>query len=246
MKEIATDFANFVNAVFWHWQGWLGGSGFGGAIVVACYVYQELTGRSMSKRVYITVFIVAFLFAAFFAAWRDQYHSALAANAKLKESEPRLAMSTDMIVVGTTKDNQAILTITALIANHGGPSIATNFSATAILLDGRKAIGTIIPPIIGTITLLGNKPDKGGGVTLQAKDYLPNVALHNPIPTGGAAAGWMMWTFPGVTKNDLGVAGVKVELLCKDVDGRTISSTLTMRGIDNPPFDIRRLGSFGS
>ena len=85
MIEFVYDLGRFLNAVFWHWQSWLGGSGFGGAIVVGVYVYQEITGRVMSKRMYIAIFMVAFLFAAFFAAWRDQYHATITAEQKYKE-----------------------------------------------------------------------------------------------------------------------------------------------------------------
>ena len=67
-----SDFWQFLVAVFWRWQSWLGGTGVGGAIVVLVGLYERLANQKMPKQVYIGIFIGAFLLSAFFLAWRDE------------------------------------------------------------------------------------------------------------------------------------------------------------------------------
>src|SRR5262249_16934282 len=70
MKE----FGLFLKVVFWRWQSWAGGSGFGGAVVVFMALWDRLAPQHrISNRMYVAITIIGFLFGAVFLAWRDEH-----------------------------------------------------------------------------------------------------------------------------------------------------------------------------
>ncbi len=141
-----SDFGEFVSAVFWHWQRWAGGSGFGGALMVFLALYERFTGRTMGKRVYISVFIIGFLFLSFYMAWRDQYHATQTAEAKFKElTQPKLSADFNVIIgpAGKTGDS-SLLTIDGAVKNEGAPSVIYEFGVAVKLKDGAIIPGRIL------------------------------------------------------------------------------------------------------
>src|SRR5579862_7852104 len=134
MRSGFSDFWAFLVAVFWRWQAWAGGSGVGGAIVVAIAMYQQITGKVVPNRVYIAFTVVGFLFCAFFLAWRDQYHAAKEAKARLETlSAPRLTLEIDGAGISTISasdpnlNGRTAVFLIASVKNEGAPSIVENY-----------------------------------------------------------------------------------------------------------------------
>lgn len=77
--QILRDLGGFLAAVFGQWQSWASGGGAGGVVVLVVNLGERLTGKSLSRRIYIVVFVGVFLAGAMFMAWREQLHRAEAA-----------------------------------------------------------------------------------------------------------------------------------------------------------------------
>lgn len=63
----------FFVAVFSHWQIWLSGSGVGGFLVVASSLIEKFSGKSLSKRAHLLIFVVAFFLCSCLIAWIDEH-----------------------------------------------------------------------------------------------------------------------------------------------------------------------------
>src|SRR6266849_6000734 len=83
----------FLRSIFWRWQGWTGGSGVGGAVVVFITIWQQL-GHTISRGMYISIVVTGFLIGACFLAWRDQYRARLKAEKSHYDGRPQLMLST--------------------------------------------------------------------------------------------------------------------------------------------------------
>jgi hypothetical protein len=83
MNEILDWFGTLLS----HWQYWLSGSGFGGAVVIATGMYERFRGRTMSSGTYGLVFVVCFLVGASFMAWRDERHERISLKTTLESAE---------------------------------------------------------------------------------------------------------------------------------------------------------------
>lgn len=58
--------------MFEHWQIWLSGGGLGGFLVIAVALVEKLSGRSLSKRAHVYLFLIAFFLCACFLSWVDK------------------------------------------------------------------------------------------------------------------------------------------------------------------------------
>lgn len=236
-----SDLWRFISAVFWHWQSWAGGSGVGGAIVVLVGLYQVISGRVMPKRMYVAIFIIAFLFGAFFLAWRDQYHSALNAEAELKSKYiPQLSGEIHWVASAPSPQdkNDSIVTIAAEVSNTGAPSVAKNFSI--VVTNPSKSIQAIlIPPPPGELTLGANE---GGDIRFSSDAWLPKAAAINPIPTNGIADGFLLTLVKGMTTQEISKpSGTRVRLSFEDASGKLFSVEYPIGQQTSFP-DVNKLG----
>jgi hypothetical protein len=75
----------FLVAVFGHWQIWASGGGFGGMLVLGAALFERFTGRSLSKRTHIALFIVGFFLCACLLSWIDEHDRAERLQAEVKD-----------------------------------------------------------------------------------------------------------------------------------------------------------------
>ena len=244
--EFIYDLGRFLNAVFWHWQSWLGGSGFGGAIVVGVYVYQELTGRTMPKRMYVALFIVAFLFAAFFAAWRDQYHATSEAERKVTEMEQKFEKLTTPIISGNIQEVKlarggpqgldSLMIMSVLVINTGAPT-ALNVISVTVKANGKESVAEpILLPLEGLTVL-----DSSGGKRYYPRFNVLPLKLSTPIPTRGQATGFLPLFIPGISVEDTNFPGSIVELKLSDVEGRIYPLHLNLEKGNLTILDMKHL-----
>jgi hypothetical protein len=218
-----SDFWQFILAVFWRWQGWLGGSGFGGAIVVLVSLYERLSGRAMSKRMYVTFFVIAFLFGAFFMAWRDQLHAAIEANKKLDEEKPKFVLDINATLEGDVPEiGGATMFINLVLKNFGSPSPAYGWklSVTAPSISLDRAAPTLIPD--------GFEVRRGSGKVIarfHQNNRLEEKALI-PIQRNTFVSGWLRFSFPGVKAEQLKEGSVKT-IYVRDILEHEYSASFT-------------------
>ncbi|HET9181530.1 MAG TPA: hypothetical protein VFP59_05305 [Candidatus Angelobacter sp.] len=216
------DFWEFLQAVFWHWQSWLGGTGFGGAVVVFVALWERFTSRVMRKRMYAAIFIASFLFGAFFLAWRDQYHAAREAQRHLNEvgavRVPKLEGSIMFLSIAPARDpSDSVVGIFATIDNTGAPSIAKDFRAYLQKPGESRKEGIAIDLPMDQLVFV----DSGGHRKIvKTSEYLPKKAIEQPIPTGGSVPGFMLMLFRGITPKEVESPTVDVIFEFKDVTGK--------------------------
>ncbi len=229
---ITTDFIAFLVAVFGRWQHWASGGGIGGAVLLLLYFYERMSGIAMPKRMYAALVIGAFLFAAFFTAWRDQYHTALAAMQRVAEIEteksPDLKGEIGIVAVAPAgpKNSNSIVTLFATIKNTGAPSIADSMLVTIKMTNGRKVQLTPLGVPRKELTLSG-KPNEPN-VVFQREDYLPEKAISNPIPTGGAVQGFVWGVALGAEQREVINKGTIIVISFKDIQGNDRSIVKVM------------------
>jgi len=117
------------------------------------------------------------------------------------------------------RNKDSLVTVTGIIRNNKAPSIAEAMSARVRLSDGREARFIEFPLPREKINLM---PIHGQyAIVLPVSDYLPKKAILNPIPTGGAATGFMIGVVRDVTSEDLWQPTTLVILSFRDVTGRS-------------------------
>lgn len=63
----------FIAAVCTHWQIWLSGSGVGGFVVIASSLVERLTGKSLSRKTHVFIFVGGFFFCSCLLAWIEEH-----------------------------------------------------------------------------------------------------------------------------------------------------------------------------
>ena len=80
----------FIVGVIGYWQAYASG----GVVTAIIALGERVTGRSLPKAAYLSVFLVVYLLVAFFLVWRDEYRGARAARkdvVALTESNAEIA-----------------------------------------------------------------------------------------------------------------------------------------------------------
>jgi hypothetical protein len=223
-----SDFWQFVIAVFWHWQSWAGGSGAGGAVVVLVAISERLSGRTMSRRMYVSLFIFVFLVGAFFVAWRDQYQAVQAAKEQTQKAEkkleeltkPGLALHIDELGIG---DNAKIpyigALITANLTNNGAPSIAESWELLVILPDGSKHGPFPTVFINPKVPIVNHHPE----FKISSADALYNKTMQ-PIQRGDKKRGVLIFPLFGLERKVVEKTGTKFILSAKDANDKLVSA----------------------
>jgi len=76
MTHLLHGFVLFIAAVFGHWQTWLSGGGVGGFVVVATSLIEKLTGKTLSRKMHLGIFVIAFFLGSCLLAWIDEHDRA--------------------------------------------------------------------------------------------------------------------------------------------------------------------------
>jgi hypothetical protein len=86
MHSLWRDLFIFLISYLSHWQSYATGGVLTGLIAV----FERLSGKQLTKKVYAAIFVGIFSVAAFFLAWRDQYTRAniLATESSAKKESP--------------------------------------------------------------------------------------------------------------------------------------------------------------
>lgn len=204
MADIAAEILQFLAVVFWRWQGWLGGGGLGGAVVVFVGIYERLIGHTLSKRMYVAIFIVAFLLGAFFLAWRDEQHAKLQLDRQVKSlqgtldslSKPKFIATIDDVRLGTNSlSRETVVFIFLSIRNEGAPSIAEAWSLKLDRSSEHKEIKASMFPEFQTQDSM-TIPEPDGIFRLRLDDILYEKAIRTPIQRGALVSGWTIFIEP--------------------------------------------------
>jgi hypothetical protein len=189
VPEIFADFLTFLVDVFSHWQSWASGGGFVGAAVVILGLWERVTGRSMGKRMYLSIFLGVFLLGAFFMAWRGQYQELKALQEKMKS--PEFEGVVGILGTGTWGPGEQDTLVFAgltIVNPLGPPSGIWNWQMTIELADSTIIAGEA--PLLPTQDIaLGDQ-----GFVISLSDYLGKKTTQ-PIPAGGVVQGWLWSVF---------------------------------------------------
>lgn len=233
------DIGRFVWAVLSTWQAYM----TGGIIIAILGIYERVTQKTISLRVFI-VGVLAFLLVAFFMAWRTEYHKASNAEVDLdtlrNANTPRLVAEYDNVYIAPAGpgDQDCLITITGRIKNSGAPSITQDWFEE-LNVDGVVTRGTIVRYRPGqTITIMGT--DKEPIETLDSSRLWPHTSYDDPIPTGGAKAGFIQAVFRGVSSERAIKSNAMVTLVFHDMRGDAVSleHKLAKTSIDRNNFGI--------
>jgi hypothetical protein len=224
-----SDFWQFVIAVFWHWQSWAGGSGAGGAVVVLVAIYERLSGHTLSKRMYVSIFIFIFLVGAFFVAWREQYQAVQAAKGETQKVEkklgeltnPGLVLHIDQLGIGDSAEIPTLLRvlIVANLTNVGAPSIAESWELLVVLPDGSKHGPFPTVFIDPKAPIVFRNPN----FKLSPADALYNKTMQ-PIQKGDKKRGVLIFPLFGLERKVVEKTGTEFILSAKDVNDKLVST----------------------
>jgi hypothetical protein len=240
-----SEFLQFLSAVFWRWQSWVGGSGGGGAIVVLFALYQYFWGKTMPKRMYFGIFIIAFLFFAFFMAWVDQNRAAVAAREQLKAlTEPQLVFSGKLPVnLSWTgdKEQDTLITVSPLIKNKGAPTVLDGWEIGVEFNDGRRVQAQLLQAPLPNDTLTFDFPDKLHKVILEGRFWLPFITQTDAVTPTRAAKGWMSALVKNVNAQELIDKQAVVIVRCKDVNGKPFEIREKLDSASPPVINLKDL-----
>ena len=121
------DLFDFLLNVFSNWESWLCGGSFGGAVLIVINFYERLSGRVISKRLYLSVVVHLFLLGAVFMAWWQKSDALIAMQGELAKANdaatPKLAGRLEQVAIGQ-QGGENVLLIMLSITNSGAPSVA--------------------------------------------------------------------------------------------------------------------------
>jgi len=240
MHNLFTDFGLFLAAVAQQYVALAAGC----AVTVAIdLVAKHWLKRPLSYREDVAI-LCGFLFLACFLAWQSEETSVTQVQSKLNDANdkflaltsPNLHGSVDSVLVAPAgeKEENSIVTVSGILKNTGAPSIADSWQMTIKLPNGQSFTGVryFVPQSIALHS------EKGGPtIHLSTETIWPRVSSIIPIPTGGAAEGWLSNVFLGVKKSDIMQRGTPITVTCKDVTGHDIAITYDRMGLDPPPMD---------
>jgi hypothetical protein len=225
MGQLFSDFFLFIYTILSYWQAYA----TGGLITMAVGLFERLSNHQLTKRAYVGLFVITFLFASFFLAWRDEHNNYLRTSEELQKiKSPILTgeIMTSAVIAPTVggsltetekiTDNDTVLMLVVRIKNQGAPTILDNWRLTVTYPGMAPKEAILLTPPPGT--MLGPKP---ADLTFSSADFLPDKTITNPIPTGGAVTGNLMFLVRGISPAAPieVVKGAQLDLYFKDVGG---------------------------
>ena len=227
LKEIGV----FLWAVLNNWAGYV----TGGLVIALIFLWTTLKQKALSRTTWIVIVSMFFSWAVF-SAWREQYEGRRRATEELDDlTKPKLRGVIQDAFTAKAGDNKesSIVTPDVMIVNTGAPSIATNFSVSVALPDGREVKGVpIAPPPPGSRLLLNMSSDPNHQVTFDSADFIVRKGREHPIPTGGAVSGFCSVLIRGVSKEVVEAFTLVVRFT--DIDGSAVEA----RGIGGKDEEI--------
>jgi hypothetical protein len=208
------DIWNFILAA-----GYIGGGSVILAVVLLIVsMIEHQRERNLSAQMFFLIACFAFCFGAYMA-WHKQYEKTLRVQTTLDQmNNPVLHASIGQIFVAPAGDHNqnAIVTVMVTVTNTGTPSIAQNWHST-IKLPGKNVELIDIPPPLNTVTL---SFENASPIMLLGSDYVPRKSMMQPIPTGGAAGGFMQYLVIGETWETISSPAASLRLDFTDINGK--------------------------
>jgi len=145
MHSLWRDLFVFLISYLSHWQSYA----TGGVVTGLIAVFERLSGKQLTKKMYAAIFVGIFSLAAFFLAWRDQYTRAndLATESAVAKRESPFSFSLDNEFASISNTMQAFrllmpqqskacwVRITAPKENKQVASILSNIGSTFCRVD---------------------------------------------------------------------------------------------------------------
>jgi hypothetical protein len=165
---------------------------------------RETRPRSLFKKPVVIIWLCLLLWSIGAVTYADHMYL-VDANGRhlshLDESHPKLEAKIQDLMVAKTKRGETVLTVVLFVVNHGSPSIAVPGDVYVFLPGGRRILAKpMIPPEDRFI--LPGAPGTTS-IVLDRSNYFPEKAAAIPIPKGGAAVGWVMFTVPGTSQEEM-------------------------------------------
>jgi hypothetical protein len=198
MANYVSDFFQFIKEVLSRWPDLAIGGGLG----FAWLLFEKITGRPISLKIFFVLLSVAFLFAVFHA-WREQY----------VKSAPKLKGEMNSIVSGSSPDGKSAGILVLMgITNTGPPSIADGFDATVKFGDSHINLGP-------SYLTAENRFFFGAGSGQIKSSEMLYEKLVSPIPQGARTRGWLYYFLDGTNVDQLRRHGFQITIRFKDVNG---------------------------
>lgn len=181
MPDIIRDIGIFIVSVLVHWQGYA----TGGLVTALLQAWEKLTGKPISRRVYINLVLIGFLLVSFFMAWRDERLARPHLIGRIDTGSMRPPL------VGMNPGT--VLSVIASIRNAGVPSIAERYQLTVSLGSDKQRRPTL--PLV--VPDLNFQYPNGVVEHVYAKDSLPDKT-SKAIASGDMVRGRLFFFLPDV------------------------------------------------
>lgn len=225
MAQIVSDFFLFLYSVLSYWQAYA----TGGLVTAIVGLFERFTEYRLTKKAYLSLFVVTFLLVAFFFAWRDEHAQSAAFVKRVAELEVALQKETQKhtpdirvtvedafagIVLDGSGDDTGLIFYLAVKNVGQMPSVVDEYGL-ALNVPG---VGTIAPdkvPITKPFTL---RSPSGEVVNIDPSNAIYEKTLR-PIPPGGMEKGIFVFIARNVRDSQL-YNGADYKLLWRDVTGQ--------------------------
>ncbi|HEY1949205.1 MAG TPA: hypothetical protein VGG97_19510 [Bryobacteraceae bacterium] len=221
MGDFFSDLATFISSVFWRWQSWAGGTGFGGAILVIIAVWERWTGKVMDRKLYLSIILGIFIFGAVFMAWRAAHAETVALQARL--AKPEFNLRIDGYWRGVDRHGRLIVLVNAMVSNPYGPQSSALDWVGRITANSKTETAEV--PLPSDKDIILSFPEQKMKMAASLSGRL--VGKLEPIQPGGVLAGWIFLVFKQTTEADVISHGALLQLEVKD----SVSSTKHTAGI---------------
>lgn len=181
--------------------------------------------------------LAGFVFFACFQAWQGEYTAkSLAEQGKTKAEQkfeeltvPKLKATIPSFFIAPVGEHaeNTLLTVVVSITNTGAPSIADNF-VVKVHRDDRDYTIDFLPPPSGKVVLFSGNSKNSNSAVLEHSDFLPDKAMSNPIPHGGAVVGFMQVVVDGLMFRDADTKETRLSVVFNDVTGTSYEAMTSL------------------
>lgn len=144
---------------------------------------------------------------------------------------PKLQFDTESIIINVPDENpnSLILIIFSSVTNLGSPSTVKNWNLAITINSKKQAIKGTPNYFEGSQTIGKGQPGISPTI-LHSADLLIEKTANNPIPSGGAASGFLVFTVDGISHKQLTSGDSSVLLSFSDVTGKQYHKNLMSDG----------------
>jgi hypothetical protein len=174
-------------------------------------------------------FFPVVIFAFMFSGWLWVNGLEKKFGATLSKDAPNLQCYIFQPALGRDTNSDSTIVILQLrIINTGAPSIAWNWHLKIEMPNGQAAESyapfSPYQPLSRTINSDVGRP----AINFDADKYIPNALADNPLGNGAAKTGWIVFSFPHSSQEDLNRSGNKLILDFNDRDGKKVISDIVL------------------